>query len=425
MKKYIPKILFIYLLLQPFLDIAAGLSNIIGIPNIIGITFRVIFLIFCGIYLFFFTDKHKKENRIYLVLTALYLLIFSIYTVITKDMNAIVYELQNTMNAFYFPITFVAIYQIVKEYKIKIQAKHIIILFGIYLLFVFVPTITGINLASYEISKTGSTGWFNSANSISSILSLLFPFLLIYLKNNKTKPILIILGTLIILYVFATIGTKVPILSIAIITGFNILYYLIYLFKSKKIKQIITICFIVLISLTAIIIYLPKTSFYKNIEIHMDFLEIDSPLEVFSDAYLLDHFIFSQRLTFLSETHNNYMNESFLTKIIGLGYIENYATDEVNTKTIEMDYFDVFYRHGIIGFILFFLPLIYYFKNFKQKIKNSYTKLNIAISIVLIFVLAFFSGHIFVAPATSIIVTMILILYEQNNLVETTKIKNI
>ena len=51
----------------------------------------------------------------------------------------------------------------------------------------------------------------------------------------------------------------------------------------------------------------------------MEGLEISSPLEVFSDAYLLDHFIFSQRLTFLSRTHNNYMKETLPAKIIGIG----------------------------------------------------------------------------------------------------------
>ena len=425
MKKYIPKIIFIYLLLQPFLDVVAGLGTIFKIPNVIGITVRLTFLLYCGIYLFFYTKEHKKKNRIYLLLLTTYLITFSIYTIITKDFNSIIYELQNTMNAFYFPITFVAIYQMIKEYKIEINIKHIATLFSIYLLFVFVPTIFNIGLDSYAISKTGSTGWFNSANSISSILSLLLPFLLVYLKNNKINPVITIIGLIIILYVLFSIGTKVPILCMLIIITLNIIYYIIYLFKSKKVKKIITISALLLVSLFTIILYIPKTSFYKNIEIHMDFLEIDSPLEVFSDTYLLDHFIFSQRLTFLKETHNNYIKSPIISKIIGIGYIENYGTDDVNLKTIEMDYFDIFYRHGIIGFILFFLPLIYYLKNKKTNITNKYTKLNILTSVSLIFILAFFSGHIFLAPATSIIVIMILIIYDQNNLQETIIKKNI
>lgn len=419
MKKYIPKLLFIFLLLQPFLDIAAGISTILNFPNIIGILVRFSFLLFCAWYSFFLTKNHKKETRIYLILLASYLCIFITYTIISKDTSVFFYELQNTMNAFYFPIIFVAIYQMVEDYNIKIKAKHIAILFTIYLFFVFFPTITNINLASYAISKTGSTGWFNSANSISSILILLLPFTLIYIRNNKINPIIIIITIFIILYVFFTIGTKVPILSSAIILTGNIIYYLVYLHKNKKIKQIILIGITLFIGLGISILYIPKTSFYKNIQIHMDYLEIETPLEVLKDPFLIDHFIFSQRLTFLNRTHNNYIKETILTKLIGMGYIENYGTDNINTKTIEMDYFDVFYRHGIIGCILFFLPMIYYLKKKHNKFKNSFTHLNITISVCIIFLLAFFSGHIFLAPATSTIVTMVLIIYDQHNLEET------
>lgn len=420
MKKYIPKLLFIFFLLQPFLDVAAGVSTILHLPNILGITIRFTFLIFCGWYSFFLTKKHKKETRIYLILLILYLCTFIKYTIITKDINALLYELQNTLNAFYFPITFVAIYQMIEDYNIRVKIKHIAILFSIYVFFVLFPTITNLGLESYAVSKTGSTGWFNSANSISSILSLLLPFILIYFKNNKTNPIIIIITSVLIFYVFFTIGTKVPILCSVIILGLNILYYLLHLYKAKKIKQIISIACFLLISFIIAILYIPKTSFYKNIQIHMDFLEIDSPLEVVKDPYLLDHFIFSQRLTFLKETHTNYTKGSIITKLIGLGYIENYGTDDINIKTIEMDYFDVFYRHGIIGCILFFLPILYYLKKKHDKIEEPFIKLNITISLTIIFVLAFFSGHIFVAPATSIIVILILILYDKNNLVETT-----
>ena len=420
MKKYIPKLLLIFFLLQPFLDIAAGIATILKLPNIIGITIRFSFLIFCFIYLFFIANNYKKKNKIYIISIISYLFIFTTYTFIKKDFSVLLYELQNTMNAFYFPITFITIYQIIEQYNIKVKTKQLFILFSIYIFFVLFPSIFNIGLESYAISKTGSTGWFNSANSISSILSLLLPFIIIYFKNNKLNALIPIIAIIATVYVFFTIGTKVPILCSLIIVGFNILYYFIYLYKSKKLKQLISIIFVTIIGIIMTMIYIPKTSFYKNIQIHMNFLEISSPFEVLKDPYLLDHFIFSQRLTFLKETHNNYINEDLMTKFIGIGYIENYGTDNINTKTIEMDYFDIFYRHGIIGFILFFLPIIHYLKNKHNKIKNNFTKLNIILSVSLIFVLAFFSGHIFVAPATSIIVTLILIIYDKNNIVETT-----
>ena len=35
---------------------------------------------------------------------------------------------------------------------------------------------------------------------------------------------------------------------------------------------------------------------------------------------------------------------SVLEQLFGIGYIENYGTDDVNLKMVERDYFDIFYR---------------------------------------------------------------------------------
>ena len=75
-----------------------------------------------------------------------------------------------------------------------------------------------------------------------------------------------------------------------------------------------------------------------------------------------------------------------------------------------MDYFDIFYRHGILGFIIYFTPIFIYLNERKKTNYDAYTNLNINLSICLIFILAFFSGHIFIAPATSIIVSIIFVL---------------
>lgn len=402
---HIKTILFFYLLLQPFLDITAGIFTLFDFPNLIGITIRLLFFLFCTYYLIFISNY--KLSKYYTITTYLYLLLFTIYTVIVKDFSVIFYELQNTFNAFYFPIIFLGLVEMIPRYHIQYKLKHIIILFSIYIFFVFFPTITHTNLNSYEISKVGSAGWFYSTNSVSAIISVLLPFLCIYIKENKKKLYLWLPILGILLYSIFTLGTKVPILSIGIILFFNILYLLIYLWKQKKYMYIVTSTLILITITFGSLLIIPKTSFYKNIEIHMEFLEIDSPIDALKDPYLLDHFIFSQRLTFFKNTALSWQQTNMIGKIIGIGYIENYGTDSVNLKTIEMDYFDIFYRHGILGFIIYFFPFFIFVKYKKKHVYNSYTKLNIHISILLIFILAFFSGHIFVAPATSIIVTMI------------------
>lgn len=72
-----------------------------------------------------------------------------------------------------------------------------------------------------------------------------------------------------------------------------------------------------------------------------------------------------------------------------------------------MDYYDIFYRHGVVGTILYFLPFLLH-------IKRKYT-MTTYLSILLIFILAFFSGHIFVAPSVSFLVAIILTRKEDLN----------
>jgi hypothetical protein len=280
----------------------------------------------------------------------------------------------------------------------------------IYLFLIFIPSILGISDTSYAYSKVGSIGFFNSANSIGAILSICLPSILIYFKEEKKSFIFIILFFVLFFYILLNIGTKTPVLCVLLILFSNLIYFII---TNKEKRIYLIILSVIVISLSILIV--PKTSFYKNIKIHLDFLNVNNVIDVLKDEELIDHFIFSQRLTFLKRTNNSYLNAPITSKIIGIGYIENYATDNLNLKTIEMDYFDIYYRHGIFGILLFFYPLYKFLKDKKVKIKDNFYKLNIYISVFLIFILALFSGHVFVTASTSIFVCLIFYYFKCNN----------
>ncbi len=76
-----------------------------------------------------------------------------------------------------------------------------------------------------------------------------------------------------------------------------------------------------------------------------------------------------------------------------------------------MDYFDIFYNHGIMGFIIFFIPYIMILINiFKKKDKLfDFERYMSYISIFLIVILSLFTGHIITAPSVSIVIIYILI----------------
>ena len=394
------KIFLIFLYLQPFLDVSAGVMLHFNYSLTISSIIRIIF-IFISLFYLIFHVKDKKLN-IYLACLILYFLIFALTIFINKDFSCLAYEIKNLLTTYYFIIILLSLLFIYKNKKLNI--KHLYIIYTIYLLFVFIPSIFNIGFNSYYESKIGSAGWFKSANSVGSIISILLPILLINIKKINIK---IILLAIINLYVIFNIGTKVPPIAFILIIVVNILYYIITLIRKKEYKKLS----IILIPIIAVFISLsfvfPKTHFYKNLVIHINFLEKKDNGKI-TTWHIIDHFIFSERLTFEEKTRKVYNRSSILEKVFGIGYIENYATDNVSFKTVEIDYFDVFYRHGIIGFILFFYPVIYVLKGMNNKYKLSKKTLNIGMSIILIFILALFQGHIFVNPATSIFAALIL-----------------
>lgn len=400
-KNNINKIVAVFLILQPFLDLITGICiHTLKINFTIGIIVRVLFLLFiCFIVLFIF--KKKKIIIPYLII-GLYFIFYIIGTIIYKDSNYI-FEIQNLVKVFYFPILFVSLYSI-KDY-IRISRMTLFTVVFLYLILLFVPTIFGVGYKSYEITKAGTLGFYNSANEISGIISILTPIIFIIFFESK-KIIPIIMFTVMYLIVILTIGTKTPLLSLFITMGISILYLWKYLFKTKQIKYILVSLLVIIIGTIGLVIIGPKTNFYKNIRTHLDYLKLDHITDVFKDEKLVDHFIFSSRLKFLHNKSKIYKKSNLYQKVFGIGYINN----NKETKMIEMDYFDIFFSHGIVGFLIFFTISIYMlYKIIEKSKKHSYQNLMLNTSIIFIGFLAFFTGHIIIAPSVSLLCIIIII----------------
>ena len=412
MKEKILKLIRIFLLLSPFLDmLTAFMLQVLNIDFTIGMIVRFLIIIICLYYLIFI---YKKANKKYLLIILgsiiLYLSVFALVTLINKGSDVFLLEMKNALKTFYLPILLLGFYAISRENKEFLSNKTIITVYITYLLGIFIPDILGIGFDSYEVSKTGSIGFFNTANEISAIISILMPFFLLYLYQKKSFILtLLLVGVLV--FDILSIGTKGPLLAFFIIIFVLVIIYIGYLIKNKFYKKLALLTSVIVILSSVMIIYLPKSAFYKNIQIHLDFLEVDNITEIFTDYKLFDHFVFSSRLEFLSNTYANYEEAPIIEKLFGIGYIENYGTDASHEKMIEMDYFDILFRHGIVGFSIYILVFLYFLiKAFKYNytIKDSNIKICTYLSLFLIISLSFITGHVLLAPAVSIFVAIIL-----------------
>ena len=390
LKLYIKQILLVFLYLQPIIDLITSLSiNMLGLSISFGMIIRFVFLLFI-LYFYLFVKRDKSKYKLIMLGSVLlYLVLFVINVLEIKGNSALFYELSNMLKIFYFVILII----LIKEEDIDIKIKDLVNISVIYMVLIAVPSIFNVSYNSYTQGKIGSVGLFNSGNEISAILSILTPFVIYYLFNNKSiiKNIIIII---LMLYTYLIMGSKIIIISLIVSLIFNLII-------NKKINKKVIIPIIILAALSVLI--LPKTNFYYNIKLHLDFLGINSISDIFSYKFI-NRFIFSDRLTFLSNTFNNYMNSSLVEKVLGIGFIENYATDYVSLKLIEMDLFDILFRCGIVGFVVYLIPLI-------NKLRNSFNKKDILVkfSLVLSFIISILVGHTLLAPGVAIYIVYLVL----------------
>ena len=360
------------------------------------------------IIMFFYILASKNRKIItYTLLVSGYLVLFLLMKFLQRP-DVFAYELVNTIKTFYFLYTliFLRIY-----YKDNVKSTDFFYVISLYLLFILVPNILNIGFRSYEVAKAGSVGWFYSANDISMILCMTFPFLVqdYWTERSTFKLIvLILLGMASVI-----IGTKSILLTILIVLFVILIYAYYSLWKKRKyaILGIITSFFIV--CMLGFVFFIPTTNFYKNIIIHLEFLGVKSINDIIFNLHNLDHFVFSQRLTFLRNTNAIWLTSQPVEKILGLGYVQSV---NYHTKLIEMDIFDIFYVHGLIGCILYFIPVVWTIKEVILRIKGTELKnLLLVTNILIIFLLSLIVGHTFTTPTVAFVLAIELIYLSHQN----------
>ena len=181
-KKNISIIISLFILLQPVLDLLTGLClHVLNINLTIGIIIRVLFMIFI-VYISLFVYKKYKLIMPYIII-GIYCILYLLGIVIFKDKVGLFYELQGLVKVFYYPIMLLSIYSIRKE--INISKLTLFTTLFLYLIFIFIPTLFGLGFKTYEITKVGTLGFFNSANEISGIISILTPIMFIVIYKSK------------------------------------------------------------------------------------------------------------------------------------------------------------------------------------------------------------------------------------------------
>lgn len=410
-------IFIVYILLQPIIDIITSLC----VRNIsetlsLGIVIRVFFMLFVMIYSIIKVPKKDKIKLIiYYSFIALYAVVYLVNSYLKYNFSMIFTQIKGIVKVFYFPIILISLYEINKEKNFISLEKYLNISLIIYIATIIICRIFSIGYPTYPNNdKFGSIGLFYAGNETSAILAMLAPICFWKLINEKFSIInfIVCIATI---FTMLEIGTKVSALSIFVLLALSFILAGIKMFTKERktiYKQFIAISLMIILSFS----FVAYTPAGKNTNIGITCGKSSSvspipqakpskPLPEETQAKLL-----SGRNNYLKNTFQKYNKSSFITKLTGTGYI-SYSTETGihENKLVEIDYFDIFFCHGILGTLIYIIPLILIaislfkklFSNFVVNIKNNYTIFTLY-AILMGCGIALLAGHVFTAPAVSI-----------------------
>lgn len=425
------KFMIFFIVIQPVIDLLTSLSiYLLGTSLTVGIIIRFGVLSLTLIYIHFaFEPKVRKRVWIFFLLFALVLLVGLINNMIVKDPMTLFSEIKNIAKIVYAPIMlfgYLAIFTRAKQYtdvRMQVQ-RNIYYAMLIVSLVMVIAAITGTGIKSYESEKLGQQGWFFAGNEIGAIMAISLPVVLYYtlkMTNSKRKlyywvPVILLIISMLL------VGTKVGYLAVLITLIVSQLALLIEKFRNReKSRQIHLNSIINLIVLAIFLAITPFTPVAYNTKVHLSWWGIENNFGLFSKSgeegdteehqkreKAVENVVLSGREEHLDLFRSYYEDAPLSQKLFGMGYGGNYKAIEDEVKSVEMDYYDIFFSFGIIGFLVYLLAFIYFsvrilisfFKNIKDYFNCEV--LLIGSSVALGLGIAYLAGHVLTAPAVSI-----------------------
>lgn len=368
----------------------------INFPVTLGIGIRS-FIIFVLFYILVKKSFLNGFKTLVLTLIPYIFLLFSfVVQTVTKEPFFVLEELQFYMKVFFYITIFLFIYKVIDFKKIKMNFFLNALQISTFIVSVsfWIAIFTKTSLNSYSYEKEGFSGWFFAANELSVITLILVTFSSLTFLHKNT--FISFINFVLILSITPMIGTKTAFFG-AIILLF-ILTLGLFAFKNSlgnSCMFLFTFLIFILIS--------PYTPAMHNTLIYTN-----NPKPLIEKTEKIDahNEFLSSRDIYYKKIKEDYKESSMLKKFIGLGYAGNYFS---SPKMIEMDFYDMFFSFGILGFAILLSPLLLYTINILQFNYITFDYLLLFISYALCLGIAFYVGHVLFAPSVMSYVGLLLI----------------
>lgn len=370
MNKVLNKVLAIFLLLNPLLDV----SSFFGLP--ISILFRSLFLLIVIFYLIV-----RKKELVALCILFLFSLIQIGYQIAFLN-DSLLFTISTILKFLYLPVTLLFFKNFDFSYNKDNLCLIILILYlGIYLFSYFFKI--GVNNYLPTEGKKGFRGVFSSINEFSAIVTCLLPIVVNSLKEKRHLVLCIILLVCSLLCSFFT-GTKILTAGVVFATFYLLWQYRMMFFRLPKVKKIGLTCALLFLIVFGGFFF-TKTRTYQNMLVQQNFFKVKQIVSL----EFVNKVLFNNRFQFLQDNYSYFHKQTILKKIFGIGLQDN------QVKLVEIDFCDILFRYGCLGLIVFSSFLFITMK--KEKVSS----VDRIVQFLFLFI-SVTSGHALLAPAVVI-----------------------
>ncbi len=404
----------IVIFLLPFIDLITSITVRHSDTFLtLGVIIKGLMLLYFLWYLAFITSsKYKKMAITYVFLIFIFLLFYFMTKVDLLNKEYILTELSYLFKFMFFPVMTASLTCFYSDsgFDKKLMNKILLSNIIVYSVLLLIPLLTNSAYNTYVDGSYGYIGWYYSANEISAILVLLFPFLYILISDQRPTLFLFIVPAIIAI---SQIGTKVTFLGLIIVGIICLICAFLHNKSLTKNPASSALCIFLFIFL---FMYNSYSINNMNRLINED-AGVSCPNEVIEiDESKFGQILIallSDRNTYILDTNEIYVsNLSFKTVLFGIGFSDTQRINNTNiNKLIEIDLLDIFYHLGICGLLIILLPFFYLLyvvtKNLKLKIaKFNKDTLFYGLMILLVCGISCISGHILLDPAVSIYISI-------------------
>lgn len=450
--KYIENILCLFIIICPILDMMSFLFRNTFYTSFSPSTFlRPIIPSMAILYLFFTKDKKFKVytfliGLFYLIYAILHLFIFK--NVITKSSyGSLLHEAQYIINYSYMILNlFIYLCVFQNSEKIEKLSKSVLISNIIYMVSIFVSILTKTSSSTY-IEGIGYKGWFESGNSLGSILILSLFIIIKYVKDKQYRKIVIPLILLEGFFLTMLLGTRVGLLGfIIVMISYMFVEIISNLTQKGKINKMMMVRGIFIIAtIILVIITIGSTTIQRRIHLQ------DIEKNIVDESNHQESHVTGSILEIKEKIENNslekdYMKEAQKKSIIELYTIANKWNIKNNDQRIqqliynalliknqcnpiyillgnghvanfrelvlEMEVPAFLFDFGIIGFVIYFVPFLAIFIYGVYIIIRNKKKIDIEYLMYLLgsgfaFALSFFAGYTFFNSSNMMIIIIL------------------